>query len=165
MSGLYLSSLSSGPKIVQVISLILAILLQCYCPSPPCKHDHKLFRPLWYCGCIIFFISPQQQTWPCYGKQLSIMLHYALLQFHCKGVQYKDKYLVVVMHPATCAMGKMNCMIYACVHVGQDCLGILSSNGCECFNKIGHFQALASNQNTQTCYTYFFTTDTFHYFQ
>lgn len=45
VSGIYLSGLSSGPKIVQVISLILAILLQLYCPSTPCKHGHKLFGP------------------------------------------------------------------------------------------------------------------------
>lgn len=45
VSGIYLSGLSSGPKIVEVISLIPVILLQCCCPLPPCKHDHKLFGP------------------------------------------------------------------------------------------------------------------------
>ncbi len=45
VSGIYLSGLSSGPKIVRVISLILAILLQCYCPSLPCKHGRKLSGP------------------------------------------------------------------------------------------------------------------------
>lgn len=56
VSGIYLSGLSSGPKIVEVISLIPVILLQCCCPLPPCKHGHKLFGPhtfffylLWLC--------------------------------------------------------------------------------------------------------------------
>ena len=43
VSGIYLSGLSSGPKIVRVTSLIPAILPQCNCPSPPCKRDRELF--------------------------------------------------------------------------------------------------------------------------
>lgn len=66
VSVIYLSGLSSGPKIVQVISLILAMLLQCYCPSLPCKHDHKLFGPHAFCNVVVgvFFVNffSQQQA-------------------------------------------------------------------------------------------------------
>lgn len=59
LSGIYLRGLRSGPKIVWVISLIPAILLQHNCPSPPCRHDHNL-GPLASIVVAVFFITADE---------------------------------------------------------------------------------------------------------
>lgn len=107
VSGIYLSGLSSGPKIVKVISLILVILLQCCCPLPPCKHDHKLFGPhtfFIYCGCVFF--TAADVLW-------QVTLHYVVSLYCCTGFQ-RHTYPAVAICYCICEKGK-RCRQHTCI--------------------------------------------------